>query len=101
MKLEYRIAARYLTSPRSSKRPSFITFIAAGGVPRRERVGHSNMKKAMVEGRAIFGGELSGHFYFRDNYSCDSGAIVFATAISVISASKQPLSAMIAPLAAV
>ncbi|HDZ21659.1 hypothetical protein LCGC14_0340140 [marine sediment metagenome] len=72
--------------------------LAAGGVPRRERVGHAFMKKAMADGHAIFGGELSGHFYFRDNFNCDSGAIVFATAISVISAQKRPLSEMIAPL---
>ena len=72
--------------------------LAAGGVPRRERVGHAFMKKAMVDGHAIFGGELSGHFYFRDNYSCDSGAIIFATAMSVISAQREPVSALVAPL---
>jgi phosphomannomutase len=71
---------------------------AAGGVPRRERVGHAYMKKAMADGHGIFGGELSGHFYFRDNYNCDSGAIAFATAISVLSAADQPFSELIAPL---
>ena len=72
--------------------------LAAGGVPRRERVGHSFMKKAMGDGHAIFGGELSGHFYFRDNFNCDSGAIVLATALSVMSAQTKPLSELIAPL---
>jgi len=72
---------------------------AAGGVPRRERVGHAFMKKAMTDGHGIFGGELSGHFYFRDNYNCDSGAIAFATAMSVIAAQDAPLSRLIAPLA--
>ncbi len=71
---------------------------AAGGMPRRERVGHAFMKKAMADGHGIFGGELSGHFYFRDNYNCDSGAIAFATAVSVISAQPQPLSKLVEPL---
>lgn len=71
---------------------------AAGGVPRRERVGHSFMKKAMADGHGVFGGELSGHFYFRDNYNCDSGAIAFASAISVIASQDRPLSELIAPL---
>jgi len=71
---------------------------AAGGVPRRERVGHAFMKKAMADGHGIFGGELSGHFYFRENYNCDSGAIAFATAVSVISDRARPLSQLVAPL---
>jgi phosphomannomutase len=72
--------------------------LAAGGVPRRERVGHAFMKKAIADGNAVFGGELSGHFYFRDNFNCDSGAIAFATMLTVISAQKRPLSQLIAPL---
>jgi len=71
---------------------------AAGGVPRRERVGHAFMKKAMADGHGVFGGELSGHFYFRDNYNCDSGAIAFATALSVIAQQDRPFSELIAPL---
>jgi len=71
---------------------------AAGGVPRRERVGHAFMKKAMADGHGVFGGELSGHFYFRDNYNCDSGAIAFATALSVIAAQDRPFSEVMAPL---
>ena len=71
---------------------------AANGVPRRERVGHTFMKKAMADGHGVFGGELSGHFYFRDNFNCDSGAIAFATAVSVLAASDRPLSDMVAPL---
>ena len=72
--------------------------MAAGGVPRRERVGHAFMKKAMADGHAIFGGELSGHFYFRDNFHCDSGAIVFAAALSLLANQSKPLSELIAPL---
>ena len=71
---------------------------AAGGVPRRERVGHAFMKKAMADGHGVFGGELSGHFYFRDNFNCDSGAIAFATALSVLGAQDAPFSELIAPL---
>ncbi|HEX4054796.1 MAG TPA: phosphomannomutase/phosphoglucomutase [Tepidisphaeraceae bacterium] len=71
---------------------------AAGGVPRRERVGHAFMKKTLAETKAVFGGELSGHFYFRDNFYADSGAIAFARVLSVLSAQSKPLSDLVAPL---
>ena len=71
---------------------------AAGGVPCRQRVGHAFMKKAMADGNAIFGGELSGHFYFRDNFNCDSGAIAFATALTVIAEYDGPFSELVEPL---
>jgi phosphomannomutase len=71
---------------------------AAGGLPRRERVGHSYMKKALADSGGVFGGELSGHFYFRDNYNCDSAAIALATIASVLSEQGRTLSEMIAPL---
>ena len=71
---------------------------AAGGVPRRERVGHAFIKKTMTDGHGLFGGELSGHFYFRDNYNCDSGAIAFATALTVLSERDEPFSKVVAPL---
>jgi phosphomannomutase len=74
------------------------TVRAAGGTPRRERVGHAFMKAAMAETNAIFGGELSGHSYFRENFYADSAAIVLARALSVLSASDQPLSELVAPL---
>ena len=70
---------------------------AAGGVPRRERVGHAFMKKAMADAKGIFGGELSGHFYFRDNFNADSGAIVFAVVASIVSSQSAPLSELVAP----
>ncbi|MHC4295359.1 MAG: phosphomannomutase/phosphoglucomutase [Planctomycetota bacterium] len=69
----------------------------AGGVARRERVGHAFMKKAMADAHGLFGGELSGHFYFRDNFNTDSGAIAFATALTVISSQDKPLSELVAP----
>ncbi len=71
---------------------------AAGGVPRRERVGHSFIKKAMADTQAVFGGELSGHSYFRDNFHADSAAIAFARACSILAHSDKPLSEQVAPL---
>ena len=72
--------------------------LAAGGVPKRDRVGHAFIKKTLAETKAVFGGELSGHFYFRDNFNADSGAIAFACLLSVLSAQPKPLSAIISPL---
>jgi phosphomannomutase len=71
---------------------------AAGGQPKRDRVGHAFIKKTMAETKAVFGGELSGHFYFRDNFYADSGAIAFARLLSVLSSQSQPLSKLAAPL---
>jgi len=47
---------------------------------------------------AIFGGELSGHYYFRDNFFADSGAIAFMELINVLSIARRPLSEMLQPL---
>jgi phosphomannomutase len=71
---------------------------AAGGVPLRDRVGHAFIKKTMAENKAVFGGELSGHFYFRDNFYADSAAIAFARLLSILSAQPKPLSGLIRPL---
>lgn len=68
-----------------------------GGVPIRSRVGHVFMKQLMAEQRAIFGGELSGHFYFRKNYNADSGAIALVTVLTVLSHTNKPMSKLIAP----
>jgi phosphomannomutase len=72
--------------------------IKYGGTPRRERVGHSFMKKALRDSRAVFGGELSGHFYYRDNFYTDSGMITLVHMINIVSAADVPLSDLIAPL---
>jgi phosphomannomutase len=71
---------------------------ASGGTARRERVGHAFIKKTMAETKAVFGGELSGHFYFRDNWFADSGAIAFARLLTVLSSQDKPLSALMKPL---
>lgn len=70
----------------------------AGGDPKRDRVGHVFMKKTMADTNAVFGGELSGHFYFRDNFFADSGAIAFARVLSILSKGDKKLSELIAPI---
>lgn len=69
-----------------------------GGTPRVERVGHSFMKATMRRHNAVFGGELSGHYYFRENFFADSGAIAFMEVISILSASRSSFSELLAPL---
>ena len=76
---------------------------AAGGVPIRSRVGHVFMKKAMADNGGVFGGELSGHFYFRENGNCDSGAMAFAclaSALVDLAAAGHTFSEAVAPLKA-
>jgi len=70
-----------------------------GGVPHRERVGHSFMKHALREANAPFGGELSGHTYYRDNYWSDSAVITLLKVLTVMSEHPdESLSDLIAPL---
>jgi len=70
----------------------------AGGVPVRSRVGHSFIKQLMRERDAIFGGEHSGHFYFRDNFYADSGLIALLSVLDALSVANVPLSQALAPL---
>ncbi|MFA9479773.1 phosphomannomutase/phosphoglucomutase [Phycisphaerales bacterium AB-hyl4] len=65
--------------------------------PVKSKVGHVFMKAALREHNAVFGGELSGHFYFRDNYFADSGAIAFAAMLSMLGQKDTPLSERIKP----
>ena len=69
-----------------------------GGIPVRTRVGHSFIKQVMAETGAIFGGEHSGHYYFRENYRADSGLIAAVVALGELSAAEVPLSELLAPL---
>jgi len=73
------------------------TIRAEGGIPVRTRVGHSFIKQVMAETGAIFGGEHSGHYYFRRNYRADSGLIAAVVALGELSAAKAPLSEVLAP----
>jgi phosphomannomutase len=68
-----------------------------GGKPVRTRVGHSFIKQVMAETGAIFGGEHSGHYYYRDNFRADSGIITALIVLELMSRSDQTLSAMLAP----
>jgi len=70
----------------------------AGGVPRRERCGHPYLKKALTDAKGVFGGELNGHYYFRDNWYCDSGMIALAQILNLLTESGRPLSELLAPL---
>ena len=63
-----------------------------GGTPVRTRVGHSYIKAVMADTDAVFGGEHSGHYYFRDNYRADSGAIAALVVLEVLSRDGRPLS---------
>jgi phosphomannomutase len=68
-----------------------------GGVPVRARVGHSFIKQVMAETGAVFGGEHSGHYYFRDNYNADSGLIAAVIALGELSKSERTLSQLLEP----
>jgi len=72
--------------------------IKNGGTPRRERVGHAFIKKAMRDSHAIFGGELSGHFYYRDNYCTDSGLITLVHLLNIVSDTDVPMSELVKSL---
>jgi phosphomannomutase len=68
-----------------------------GGTAIRSRVGHSYIKKLMAEKDAAFGGEHSGHFYFRDFWSADSGMLAALHAISALGSQSQSLSKILKP----
>jgi phosphomannomutase len=68
-----------------------------GGTPVVTRVGHSFIKGIMAETGAVFGGEHSGHYYFRDNYRADSGSIAALVVLEVLSKAGVPLSELRKP----
>jgi phosphomannomutase len=68
-----------------------------GGIPVRSRVGHSYIKALMAETGAIFGGEHSGHFYFKDFWRADSGALAALHALAALGESEQTISELLAP----
>jgi phosphomannomutase len=73
------------------------TIRAEGGVPVRTRVGHSFIKQVMADTGAVFGGEHSGHYYFKRNYRADSGLIAAVVALGELSSADRPLSEVLAP----
>ena len=66
--------------------------VEAGGRPVRTRVGHSYIKQVMAETDAVFGGEHSGHYYFRDNFRADSGMLAMLYLLQIVSEDERPLS---------
>ncbi len=70
----------------------------AGGIPIRSKVGHSIIKAVMREQDVVFGGEHSGHFYFRDNWYADSGMIALLACLELFSEAGKPVSEVIAPI---
>ena len=70
----------------------------AGGRPMMSRVGHSFIKAQMRENDAIFAGELSGHYYFKANFTAESSSMATYALANIVSASDKPLSELIAPL---
>ena len=68
-----------------------------GGVPVRSRVGHSYIKALMAETGAVFGGEHSGHFYFKDFWRADSGALAALHALAALGESDKTISQLLTP----
>lgn len=69
-----------------------------GGTPQMCRVGHAFIKQQMREVKALFAGELSGHYYFRDNYYTESSSMAVLFIANLLSQSARPLSELVAPL---
>jgi phosphomannomutase len=80
-----------------SSRTVFEVINELGGVPVRSRVGHSYIKALMAETGAVFGGEHSGHFYFKDFWRADSGALAALHALAALGESDQTISQLLAP----
>ncbi len=71
---------------------------AAGGTALMNRVGHAFIKKRMRDENAVFGGEVSGHFYFRENWYADNGMIPALLMLELLGREKRPLSEILAPV---
>lgn len=74
------------------------TIQASGGIPMMSRVGHAFIKQQMRDNKAIFAGELSGHYYFRDNYTTESSAMAVLYIANVITKTGKTLSELITPI---
>ena len=70
----------------------------AGGTALMNRVGHAFFKTRMRAEHAVFGGEVSGHYYFRDFYCADSGTIPALLLLELLSVEGKPMSELLAPL---
>lgn len=74
------------------------TVRAAGGTPEINRVGHAFFKTRMKHEGSLFGGEVSGHYYFRDFYCADSGTLPALLILELLSKAGQTMSQLLAPL---
>src|SRR6202043_2623029 len=70
---------------------------SAGGVPKVNRVGHAFFKTRMRAEGSLFGGEVSGHYYFRDFYCADSGTIPALLMLELLSGEGRSLSELLRP----
>ena len=70
-----------------------------GGIPVRERVGHSFMKATLRQKHGIFGGELAGHYYFRDTYYADCALLAVVEVLNLLRREGSRLSELVAPIA--
>jgi phosphomannomutase len=73
------------------------TVTRAGGTPYVNRVGHAFFKTRMREEGSLFGGEVSGHYYFRDFYCADSGTIPALLVLELLAGERKSMSALLAP----
>jgi phosphomannomutase len=69
-----------------------------GGIPVRERVGHSFMKATLRKRDGIFGGELAGHYYFRDHYYADCALLAVIEVLNLLRETGKPMSELVQPL---
>jgi phosphomannomutase len=74
------------------------TVTAAGGRPEINRVGHAFFKTRMKQEGSLFGGEVSGHYYFRDFYCADSGTLPALLILELLSKEGKPMSQLLSPL---
>jgi phosphomannomutase len=80
---------------RSSR--SVVEYLRAlGAEPVMCKVGHSHAKRLLRERNGLYGGELAGHYYFRENYFCDSGLMAALLVLGILSRERRPLSELIA-----
>ncbi|HNW92455.1 MAG TPA: phosphomannomutase/phosphoglucomutase, partial [bacterium] len=70
----------------------------AGGTAVMSRVGHSYIKQQLRDMDAVFAGELSGHYYFRDNFYCDSGFMAMFKVLQLLSTDRRPVAEILAPM---
>jgi phosphomannomutase len=72
--------------------------LSCGGTPMMSRVGHAFIKQQMRDHKAIFAGELSGHYYFRDNFTTESAAMAVLYVANVVTHKGKPLSELVKPI---